>query len=124
MHLSRELREYLGHMWKIPRTGITEVRDQEVITDGHTYEDLLAITHERMNEYIGSEETFARAWEITVAKAFSELHPPIGVIKRNIEDADIEQNDESKTDSPSFAQADISSVDVSSKKRGRPAKSE
>lgn len=107
MHLSREIREYLGHMWKIPQSGISEVRDQTVISDGHTYDDLATITHEKMTEYIGSEETFARAWEITVAKAYSELHPPIGVIKRNVEYAGMEVEDTETT-----------------KKRGRLAKSE
>lgn len=127
MHLSREIREYLGHMWKIPRSGVSEVRDQTVISDGHTYEDLLAITHERMNEYIGSEETFARAWEITVAKAYSELHPPIGVIKGNVEDSEIQSNEDieilkSENIAGNDSQGDVL-IDVP-KKRGRPAKTE
>ena len=81
MHLSQEMRTYFTQMWKIPRSGISEIRDQTVISDGHTYEDLAVITHELLNEYIGSEETFARAWEIACMKAYSELHPPVGVIK-------------------------------------------
>lgn len=87
MHISKEIRDYLALMWKLPRSGITEVRDQDVISDGHTYEDLKHITLERMCEYIGSQETFARAWEVTCAKAYSELHPPVGII-RAAEDAD------------------------------------
>lgn len=86
MHVSKEIRDYLSQMWKLPRSGVTEIRDQDIISDGHTIEDLLAITHERMNEYIGSEESFARAWELTVAKAYSELHPPVGNIGSPIED--------------------------------------
>lgn len=114
-------------MWKIPRSGVSEVRDQTVISDGHTYEDLLAITHERMNEYIGSEETFARAWEITVAKAYSELHPPIGVIKGNVEDSEIQSNEDieilkSENIAGNDSQGDVL-IDVP-KKRGRPAKTE
>lgn len=76
MHISKEVRDYIALMWKIPQSGITEIRDQYVISDGHTYEDLVVITLEKMCEYIGSEESFARAWEITCAKAYSELHPP------------------------------------------------
>lgn len=93
MHLNKEMREYFGHMWKLPRTGVTEIRDQEVISDGHTYEDLKVITHELMNSYIGSEESFARAWEISCAKAWSELHPPIGIIKA-AEDVDEVENEQ------------------------------
>lgn len=92
MHLSREIREYLGHMWKIPRSGVSEIRDQEVVSDGHTYEDLSVITLDLMNRYIGSEETFARAWEVTIAKAFSELHPPVGIIQKNVEDSELEES--------------------------------
>ncbi len=83
MHQSKEIRDYLCQMWKIPRTGISEVRDNTVISDGHTLDDLAVITLERMCEYIGSEESFGRAWEITCAKAHSELHPPVGTITGN-----------------------------------------
>jgi hypothetical protein len=106
MHVSKEIRDYLALMWKVPQSGITEVRDQEIITDGHTYEDLAVITLDRMCDYIGSEESFARAWEVTVAKAHSELHPPVGIIRKNVEDAEIPEDIE--IEEP--------------KKRGRPAK--
>jgi hypothetical protein len=76
MHITKEVRDYIAAMWKIPQSGITEVRDQYVISDGHTYEDLAVITLDKMCEYIGSRETFARAWELTCAKAYSELYPP------------------------------------------------
>lgn len=85
MHVSKEVRDYLAAMWKIPRSGITEIRDQEVLSDGHTYEDLGVITHEMMNKYIGSEESFARAWELSVMRAYSELHPPVGIIGGDVE---------------------------------------
>ncbi len=96
MHQPKEIRDYLSQMWKIPRSGISEIRDQEVISDGHTYDDLQVITHERMTEYIGSEESFLRAWEITVAKAHSELHPPIGEIRSAGEKIEVTPVDKSK----------------------------
>lgn len=80
MHITKEVRDYIAAMWKLPQSGIIEVRDQYVISDGHTYEDLAVITLDKMCEYIGSRETFARAWEITCAKAYSELHPPGAVL--------------------------------------------
>lgn len=81
MQITREVREYLYLMWKIPKSGITEVLNESVIADGHTYDDLAVITLEKMCEYIGSEESFGRAWELTCAKAYADLHPPIGMIK-------------------------------------------
>ena len=45
-------------------------------------EDLKKITLEKMNEYIGSEETsFLRAWEVTLSKVNFELNPPVGELK-------------------------------------------
>lgn len=88
MQHTRELRDYISQVFKVPLSGVTEVRDQEVISDGHTYDDLKVITLDAMCDYIGSQETFARAWELTCAKAHSELHPPVGVIKSKQEIAD------------------------------------
>ena len=88
MQHTREIRDYVAQVFKVPRTGISEVRDQEVISDGHTYDDLKVITLDAMCDYIGSRETFARAWEITCAKAYSELYPPVGVVKSKQDIAD------------------------------------
>ena len=89
MQAPKEVRDYLGHMWKIPQSGASEVVDNVQTTDGHTYDDLSMITRELMNEYIGSEETFLRAWEITVSKAMTELHPPEVVISAPVKEEDI-----------------------------------
>ena len=80
LQLPTEVKTHLINVFKIARTGISEVRDNTVISDGYSQNDLKAITHAAMNEYIGSEENFLRAWEITLAKAHFELHPPIGEI--------------------------------------------
>ena len=90
MHQPKEIRDYLAAMWKIPQTGITEIRDQDVISDGHTYADLAVITKQLMCDYVGSEESFGRAWELTCAKAHSELHPPVGIIQSEREVETIE----------------------------------
>ena len=79
--LDKEVRDHLAKIFSIERTGVTEIVDQRVVSDGYTATDLLAITLEKMNEYIGSTESFARAWEVTLAKVHSELHPPLGVIE-------------------------------------------
>lgn len=80
MNLSRELRDHIANVFEVGRTGISEVRDETVVSDGRTFDDLAAITKEKMCAYVGSEENFLRAWELTVAKATYELHPPVGTI--------------------------------------------
>lgn len=95
MSLSKEVRNHLMETFNIQRSGITEIRDQDVITDGVTNADLSVLTLDNLNEYIGSVETFPRAWEITLMKVHSELHPPtieIGVGK--ISEVKEEINDE------------------------------
>lgn len=80
MQLDPKIRAELVSVFNIPRTGITEIRDQTLISDGYSIEDLKVITLEKMNEYIGSnEETVARAWEITCSKAKSAVYPPFAV---------------------------------------------
>lgn len=81
MLLARETREHLAKQFKVPKSGVTEIRDQELISDGRTMIDLEVFTREAMCEYVESDETFGRAFELVIAKAHSELHPPIGVIK-------------------------------------------
>ncbi len=75
--LEKDVKDHLVKIFDLKRSGITEIRDQEVIRDGYSDEDLKAITLEKMIEYVGSEETFPRAWELTCAKVKYELHPPI-----------------------------------------------
>ena len=82
-------RDYIAEVFSLTRAGITEVKDQEVITDGYTANDLAGITLEKMTVFIGSEETFPRAWELTVAKAHSVINPPVGIIASKV--AEIEQ---------------------------------
>jgi len=80
MQLDSKIRAELVSAFNIQRTGITEIRDQVLISDGYSVEDLKVLTLEKMNEYIGSqEETVARAWEITCAKAKSVVYPPIAM---------------------------------------------
>jgi hypothetical protein len=83
MALTKPYREVLKKAFGISGPSApTEVRDNYVVTDGHTAEDLKAVTLEKMNEYIGSTETFGRAWEITIAKVHAELNPPIAEVKK------------------------------------------
>ncbi len=77
MQLEKEIRIHLAEVFQLQRTGPTEVRDNVAISDGFSVEDLKGITVEKMNAYIGSEETLARGWELSCSKARYELHPPM-----------------------------------------------
>lgn len=76
MMIPRNERDLIAKEFNLPRTGVTEVINQDVVTDGYRAEDLKNITLEKMCAYIGSQESFMRAWELTVMKANAELNPP------------------------------------------------
>lgn len=77
--LSKETREHLVKVFGIIPTGIKEIRDQSIISDGFTNENLQVISLEKMAEYTSSPISvgFHRLWEITLAKTRFELNPPI-----------------------------------------------
>ena len=77
MQLDKKVRHHLVEIFKIPRTGITEIYNEEIRADGYSIDDLKAISLDKMIAYIGSEETFPRAWEMSCAKANSELNPEV-----------------------------------------------
>lgn len=79
MALPRDERVLLAVQFDLRKTGITEVKDDQVVSDGFTQEDLQGITREKMVEYVGSDESFPRLWELTVAKARYEITPPIQI---------------------------------------------
>ena len=81
MALPKEVKVHLAKVFGLSPTGITEVRDNTVVSDGYTIDDLRKISRENMCNYIGSEETFLRAWEITLSKVHTELHPGVIEIK-------------------------------------------
>ena len=78
--LPKDVRDHLVEVFCLTRTDVTEIIDQTVKSDGYSNDDLKRISLENMCQYIGSEETFMRAWELTLAKVHSELHPPVGTI--------------------------------------------
>lgn len=79
MALPKDIKDHLVTVFNIPRTGVSEIRDQQLVSDGYSIEDLQVITLPKMIEYIGSEETFPRAWELSCAKAKYELNPPMSL---------------------------------------------
>lgn len=80
MQLERPVRLIIVKEFDVPRTGVTEVRDNEVLSDGYSAEDLKAITVAKMEAYVGGHESFPRLWELTCAKA-QGIPPPISIVE-------------------------------------------
>lgn len=83
MHLPRNERDRIAYVFDLNKTGITEIKDEAVITDGYNQGDLMGITAEKMETYVGSTASFNRLWELTCAKAHAECNPPVGLIAKN-----------------------------------------
>ena len=80
MAVPRKTREKIVADFGIKKSGITEIFNGDVVTDGRTKDDLAVLTSKSMSEYVGSEASFGRLWELTIAKAYSELNAPVGFI--------------------------------------------
>ena len=110
IELPTEVRSHLRKVFGLSKSGITEVRDQVLVSDGTTNDDLaVAFTKEKLCEYIGSDETFARAWEIAISKAKYEIDPPkmivgeFGIKEMKELDAIIEAGPEAMDNKPVVA---------------------
>jgi len=86
MKLSREVREKLVHLFGLERTGISEIRDDEVISDGFSDSDLQSITKEKMCEITGlpCELSFSSLWEVITVKVANDVHPLVTESKEEI----------------------------------------
>ena len=71
----KEVRERLTKIFFIPTSGVAEIKDQEVLSDGKTNTDLLVITKDKLISYVGESADFPTLWEKTLAKVDLELHP-------------------------------------------------
>lgn len=96
----REIREHLAEVFNVNKSGITEIVDQTVKTDGRTSEDLAVITGDAMAKYVGSVESFGRLWELSLAKAKYELNPPIAIVKPIAAVLDVATPEEEKISMP------------------------
>ena len=78
LSLDKETRDYLQKVFNIQKSSITEIRDNQVLSDGVTNQDLEVITSERLSEYTESPVSigFPKLWEIALSKVKYELHPP------------------------------------------------
>ena len=81
MHLDKDVRDLLVSKFDIPRTGIREIVDGTVVSDGVCNEDLKSLTEEKMSEYLNGvkHETFGHLVDLVVLKLKEELNPTIKV---------------------------------------------
>ena len=77
MTLPIETRVKLIEAFNIKKTGPTEVRDSEILSDGYRLEDLLVINLENMNTFTNKISTsFPEALELTLSK----LNKPVEIV--------------------------------------------
>lgn len=69
LQLPQEARTLFKETFKIPRTGGSIVVDNRVISDGHTIEDLGAVSLKSLQEYLGTtEDHWDRLLQLTINK--------------------------------------------------------
>lgn len=80
MMVSPAERLVIAASFHLTKSGIVEIHDQDVITDGYKTEDLERIGIGTMAAFVGeptdTDLSFSRLWELTVSKARSIVHPP------------------------------------------------
>ena len=81
LELPKDIRAHIATVFSLVKTGIAEVRDQTILCDGYSNDDLKGISAVKMAEYTGSpvETPFSQLWTITVSKAKYEVHPPVNL---------------------------------------------
>lgn len=69
-----EVRYRIRAIFDIPKSGITEVHDAQVISDGTTHEDFKSLTTEKMQAYLNSDSTdFHKLFDTVIAKVSDEV---------------------------------------------------
>lgn len=84
MQLDKKTRDHLSKAFNIQQSSVCEVRNETVVSDGKTNEDLLVITSETMAKYVGkmgSGLTFNELWSETLKQAALEMDPNYVVVK-------------------------------------------
>lgn len=78
LSLSLETRNKLREIFDIARSGGVEVVDGRVFSDGTTPEDLMSLTSEKMQEYLGSKST---DFNTLFNECVKKIETPIGTIE-------------------------------------------
>ena len=84
--LSRETRLKIAEILNIPRTANVEVSNNRVVCDGHSAQDLLGITVEKLQAALNSEETDVyKLFEQMVSELESEPVTPKIIEEKPVE---------------------------------------
>ncbi len=114
LRLKLETRKNIAAIFRIPRSGGTEVVGQTVVSDGYTYNDLALLTLDKIQEFLGmpKEKDFYKLLNILVER----LEQPVISIDAPIEAKAVEVPNEKHFFPGSFIEEP--------KKKGRPKKVE
>jgi hypothetical protein len=76
MQVPKEVREKLIELFGLTRTSFSEIRDDVVISDGYSDDDLSLITKDKMCEITGlpCELSFSSLWEVMVVKLTNDVY--------------------------------------------------
>lgn len=82
MHLDVPVKEKLRKIFNIPKTGVAEILNETVISDGIRNEDLAVLTEEAMSAYLGNvpHETFGHLFDLVVEKIKYEIENPQPIV--------------------------------------------
>lgn len=83
LQLPMETRVKIREMFKVPKSEGAWVENGMVRSDGTTYKDLQAITPEKMQAFLGSEETdFVKLFHATTAKVQEDLDAELEPVEK------------------------------------------
>jgi hypothetical protein len=91
MQLPKEIKDLLIKQFNLKRSGFTDVRDMQVVSDGFTNDDLSALTIERLKDYTGLK--VGSYYEILSA-AIVKLQQPLVEVNKTNEQNEIKETSE------------------------------
>jgi hypothetical protein len=123
LSFSYQIKQRLIEIFNIPKSSGSLVENNKVISDGHTHNDLLSISVEKMQEYLNSTETDFYA-------LFNAILEKLEKEQKEVEDNDQKLKEEQESLQVEQYQKDVveaiknvtEMAQVVVKKRGRPAK--
>ena len=80
--LPNEVRWRIRNIFNIPRSGVSDVVDFRIVSDGTTHEDIKVLTAPKMQEYLGTkEQDFHRLFDLVVARVIDQMSNPKDMIE-------------------------------------------
>lgn len=73
--LDKKIRLHLIKVFGIPVSGVNEVMNNTVVSDGVTVDDLKAISKEKMVEYVHQDGEYSKLFELCLLQVNKDLTP-------------------------------------------------